>query len=275
MGDSQHRTVLWPRHRPGAERVGLSLPDDDAAALQRPARRGTNDSANETTTLPVVPLIAYVKDEDNFGKNREAVLDAMARLVNAGTVVAIKYAVVRPDPEDDPYLDGLLARVDRRRVISGMGERPAVAHFRHRGLPGFTTGSGSVAPSLSQSIFEAASRGDWAVAEDIRARFLPLEDVRDEWGPARVLHAAVEEAGLAATGPIPPFVTELDAGQRAEVRAVAQALAGAEALAQRGARCEPAPQDSGAAPQPSLVRRQGSALLRSSIAREADGLFGR
>jgi hypothetical protein len=51
-----------------------------------------------------------------------------------------------------------------------------------------------------------------------------------------VLHAAVEEARLAATGPIPPFVTELDAGQRAEVRTVAQTLAGAEALAQRGAR---------------------------------------
>jgi dihydrodipicolinate synthase/N-acetylneuraminate lyase len=93
-----------------------------------------------------------------------------------------------------------------------------------------------VAPSLSQSIFDAASRKDWTAAEEIRTRFLPLEDVRDEWGPARVLHAAVEEAGLAATGPIPPFVTELDAGQRAVVRAAAQALAGAEALAQRGAR---------------------------------------
>ena len=97
-----------------------------------------------------------------------------------------------------------------------MGERPAVAHLRHRGLPGFTTGSGSVAPSLSQSIFDAASRKDWTAAEDIRARFLPLEDVRDEWGPARVLHAAVEEAGLAATGPIPPFVTR--AGRRATRR---------------------------------------------------------
>jgi len=200
----------------------------DAAGLER--------GIGEIADAAGVPLIVYVKDEDNFGRNREAGLDAVARLVNAGTVVAIKYAVVRPDPQDDPYLDGLLARVDRRRVISGMGERPAVAHLRHRGLPGFTTGSGSVAPSLSQSIFDAASRRDWTVAEEIRARFLPLEDVRDEWGPARVLHAAVEEARLAATGPIPPFVTELDAGQRAEVRTVAQTLAGAEALAQRGAR---------------------------------------
>jgi dihydrodipicolinate synthase/N-acetylneuraminate lyase len=200
----------------------------DAAGLER--------GISEIADAAGVPLIVYVKDEDNFGRNREAGLDAVARLVNAGTVVAIKYAVVRPDPQDDPYLDGLLARVDRRRVISGMGERPAVAHLRHRGLPGFTPRTGPVPPSLSQSNFDAASRGDWTVAEDIRAGFLPLEDVRVAWGPARVLHAAVEEAGLAATGPIPPFMTELDTGQRAEVRTVAQALAGAEALAQRGAR---------------------------------------
>jgi 4-hydroxy-tetrahydrodipicolinate synthase len=200
----------------------------DAAGLER--------GISEIADAAGVPLIVYLKDEDNFGKNREAGLDAVARLVNAGTVVAIKYAVVRPDPLDDPYLDGLLARVDRRRVISGMGERPAVAHLRHRGLPGFTTGSGCLAPSLSQSIFEAASRGDWASADQTRAGFLPLEDIRDAWGPARVLHAAIEEAGLAVTGPIPPFVTELDAGQRAELRAVATELAGAEALAQRGAR---------------------------------------
>jgi 4-hydroxy-tetrahydrodipicolinate synthase len=200
----------------------------DAAGLER--------GINEIADAAGVPLIVYLKDEENFGKNREAGLDAVARLVNAGTVVAIKYAVVRPDPQDDAYLDGLLARVDRRRVISGMGERPAVAHLRYRSLPGFTTGSGSVAPSLSQAIFEAASGGHWPLAEDLRAGFLPLEDIRDAWGPARVLHAAVEEAGLAATGPIPPFVTELDTGQRADVRAAARALADAEALAQRGAR---------------------------------------
>lgn len=200
----------------------------DAAGLER--------GITEIADAAGVPLILYLKDEDNFGRNREAGLDAVARLVNASTILAIKYAVVRPDPADDPYLDGLLARVDRRRVISGMGERPAVVHLRQTGLPGFTTGSGSVAPSLSQSLFEAATRADWSSADAVRAQFLPLEDIRDAWGPARVLHAAVEEAGLAATGPIPPFVTELDAGQRAKVRAAARVLADAEALAHRGAR---------------------------------------
>ena len=43
---------------------------------------------------------------------------------------------------------------------------------------------------------------------------MPLEDLRDAWGPARVLHHATELAGIAPTGPIPPFVSPLDAGSR-------------------------------------------------------------
>src|SRR4029450_1257780 len=85
--------------------------------------------------------------------------DAIARLVSDGVVVAIKYAVVRQDPSTDAYLEGLLARVYRARVVSGMGERPAVQHMRQFGLPGFTTGSGCVAPSLSQAPFDAGTSG--------------------------------------------------------------------------------------------------------------------
>src|SRR5262249_48631237 len=146
-----------------------------------------------------VPLIVYLKDEDNFGRDRIAGLDAIARLVTSGAVCAIKYAVVRSDPANDPFLDALLERVDRRLVISGMGERPAVVHLRDRRLPGFTTGSGCVAPALSQSLFVAASAGDWTAAERLRSEFMRLEDVRDRLGPARVLHAAVDAAGIAAT----------------------------------------------------------------------------
>ena len=35
--------------------------------------------------------------------------------------------------------------LDRDRVISGMGERPAIVHMRDFGLSGFTTGSGCIA----------------------------------------------------------------------------------------------------------------------------------
>jgi dihydrodipicolinate synthase/N-acetylneuraminate lyase len=200
----------------------------DAAGLERGIR--------ELSDVAGMPVIAYVKEEDNFGRDRLAGLDALARLVESGVVCAIKYAVVRPDPADDSYLISLLQRVDRRRVISGMGERPAVVHVRDFRLPGFTTGSGCVAPALSQSIFSAASASDWSAAERTRAEFMPLEDVRDALGPARVLHAAVDAAGIAATGPIPPFVSPLDEEQQAQTRDAARALAEAESLHQRGAR---------------------------------------
>ena len=169
-------------------------------------------------------LMLYVKDEDNFGLNREAGLDALARLVDAGVCVAIKYAVVRKDPEQDAYLEALLTRVDRSIVISGIGERPAVTHMKLWQLPGFTTGSGCVAPALSHRIFEQCVVKDWVAAGETRSAFLALEDLRDELGPARVLHSAVELASIAQTGPVPPFISALSDAQQDRVASVARVL---------------------------------------------------
>jgi hypothetical protein len=58
----------------------------------------------------------------------------------------------------------------------------------------------------------------------LRHAFLPLEDQRDAWGPARVLHAALELAGVATTGGIPPFVTAISDRQRAELEPTSRAL---------------------------------------------------
>jgi dihydrodipicolinate synthase/N-acetylneuraminate lyase len=195
----------------------------DAAGLEA----GIRDFADAAG----VPVMAYLKDEANFGPDRDAGLDAVARLVDSGVCVAIKYAVVRNDPRHDDYLAGLLRRVDRSKVISGIGERPAIAHLRDWGLPGFTTGSGCVAPELSQALFEACGSGDFAKAEAVRSRFLPLEDLRDQWGPARVLHAAVELAGIARTGPIPPYQAPLAAERRVDVFASLAAFADSAAIA--------------------------------------------
>lgn len=170
------------------------------------------------------PLIVYLKDVNNFGGNLDAGLDAVARLVRDGVCIGIKYAVVRDNPGDDPYLEGLLKRVDRAHVISGIGERPAIAHMRGFQLPGFTTGSGCLAPGLSRALFEANRAGDYETAETIRGHFLPLEDLRDSWGPARVLHAATELAGIAATGPIPPYITGIGTTQLEQLKPVAKAL---------------------------------------------------
>jgi len=170
------------------------------------------------------PLILYLKSEDAFGADTEAGLDAVGRLIADGVAVAIKYAVVLDDPATDPYLEGLLRRVDRSRVVTGMGERPAIVHLRDFGLTGMTTGSGCIAPRHCQDFFDAANAGEWHSAETLRSIFMPLEDLRDAWGPARVLHAATELAGIAPTGPIPPYVAELEPGQIERLAPVARAL---------------------------------------------------
>jgi dihydrodipicolinate synthase/N-acetylneuraminate lyase len=138
---------------------------------------------------------------------------------------------VRENTTRDDYLDSLLKRVDRALVISGIGERPAVTHLREWKLPGFTTGSGCVAPHLSQELFASCARGDFNQAEELRAEFMALEDLRDAWGPARVLHAAVAEAQIAQTGKIPPFVSGLNQEQLQTLSSVARELFAANGLA--------------------------------------------
>ncbi len=216
FGRAIDQARLLRRH---AFRCAMMLPCSDPrdAAGMEAGLREIADAAG-------MPLIVYLKSEDGFGSDKDAGLDAVGRLVDSGVAVAIKYAVVLDDPGADPYLDGLLRRVDRSRVVSGMGERPAVVHLRDFGLGGLTTGSGCIAPRLTESLFEACGRKDWARAEALRARFMPLEDLRDAWGPARVLHHATELAGIASAGSIPPFVSPLAANQLTALAPVARTL---------------------------------------------------
>ena len=194
----------------------------DAGGLER----GYREIAEAADTK----LILYLKGEENFGKDKEAGLDSVARLIDDGVCIGIKYAVVRDDPARDAYLEDLLRRVDRKFVISGIGERPALAHLREWKLPGFTTGSGCVAPHASQLLYEACAEGDFQKGESLRSEFIPLEDLRDEWGPAKVLHAAVELAGIARTGPVPPFLSLATQEQMEIISPVAQTLLQRNAL---------------------------------------------
>jgi dihydrodipicolinate synthase/N-acetylneuraminate lyase len=188
--------------------------------------KGLEDGLRRFSDAAETPLIVYVKEENNFGGDLAAGMDAIGRLVKDGVCVGIKYAVVRKDPSVDAYLTGLLERVDKQFVISGIGERPAIVHTRQFQLAGFTSGSVCVAPGKTQAIFEALQAGDDAKAAAIREEFLPHEDLRDAWGPARVLHASMGLAGIAETGPIPPFVSALGPEQLAELGPVAVRLKG-------------------------------------------------
>ena len=104
----------------------MALPSgdpSDAVGLER----GLREFAERSGT----PLVLYLKDENNFGADKMAGLDAVARMLADGTCVWIKYAVVRSEPKQDSYLEALLSRVDKSRVVSGIGERPAVdSHAR-------------------------------------------------------------------------------------------------------------------------------------------------
>jgi dihydrodipicolinate synthase/N-acetylneuraminate lyase len=147
------------------------------------------------------PVIAYVKDEGYV----EAA--DMGRLVKDGAVCAIKYAIVRDNPKDDAFLSELVNCVDRGKIISGIGERPAIDHLTKFGLQAFTSGSVCVAPGLSMALLRAIKRNDLKEAERIRVLFIALEDQRDKHSPLRVLHDAVRLAGIANTGPMQPYLT--------------------------------------------------------------------
>ena len=164
------------------------------------------------------PIIAYVK---GLGYIEPATLGALAK---DGVICAIKYAIVRDDPAKDSYLDALVQHVDRSIIISGIGERPAVAHLRDFGLKSFTSGSVCVAPRGSTRILSLLKAKRYDEAMKVRAAYIPLEDQRDALGPIRVLHDAVTLAGIADMGPLLPMISNLDASERAAVEGPAKQL---------------------------------------------------
>ena len=155
------------------------------------------------------PVIVYLKAE-NFLTPAH-----VARLVNAGVVT---------DPTQDAFLRELLDRVDANLVVSGIGERPAVAHLRYFGLAGFTSGSVCIGPRGSTRLLATLKEKDWPTGEALRAAYLPLEDLRDAFSPIRVLHEAVTLAGIADMGPILPPLSNIDAEHHNAIRAAARAL---------------------------------------------------
>lgn len=165
------------------------------------------------------PVVAYIKSE-GFVDPKD-----LASVLADGVVCSVKYAVVRDDPAKDDYLRALVDACGTERLVSGIGERPAIVHMADFALTGFTSGSVCVAPDLSTAMLHALKAGDITRAEELREAFLPLEDLRDGFSPLTVLHAAVEEAEIAVTGPLIPFLSNLeDAEMLAEIRRAAVAL---------------------------------------------------
>jgi dihydrodipicolinate synthase/N-acetylneuraminate lyase len=109
-------------------------------------------------------------------------------------------------------------------IVSGIGERPVIDHFRGFGLTSFTSGSVCVAPVASTAILHALQAGEDGRAAQLREAFLPLEDLRDGISPMRVLHEAVRLAGIADSGPVLPLLSNIEDQDRPAVERAAKAL---------------------------------------------------
>ena len=164
------------------------------------------------------PIVLYIKFEGYLKPE-----DAQA-LVDDGVVNWIKYAIVRDDPAQDDYLRELVDRVDRQIIVSGIGEQPAIAHLDDFGVNSFTSGCVCIAPSLSMKMLQALKANEIESAEAVRRIFAPLEDLRNDINPIRVLHEAVAAADIANTGPILPLLHSVDGDNHNKIAKAAKEL---------------------------------------------------
>jgi len=63
---------------------------------------------------------------------------------------------------------------------------------------------------MSAGMLRALKAGRADEAARLQRHFLPLEDLRDAHSPLRILHAAVDLAGIAPTGPLLPFLSNIE-----------------------------------------------------------------
>jgi dihydrodipicolinate synthase/N-acetylneuraminate lyase len=169
------------------------------------------------------PAVVYIKNEPYLKP------ETLKALVDEGRVASVKYAVVRDDPAKDDYLTALCQAVDKKYLVSGIGERPAITHLRDFGITSFTSGSVCLAPAGSMKLLELLKAKRYDEAEQVRATYIPFEDCRDGISPIRVLHDGVTLAGIADMGPMLPMITGLVDTEKTRVLPVAKALAAANA----------------------------------------------
>ncbi len=176
-----------------------------------------------------LPVIIYIKTADYLPP---AVL---AKMGQSGELLAIKYAVPRPDYRVDPYLSAILEGFDAKRVVSGFGEPPALPHLEAFNLAAFTAGCVCIAPAISMQLLRSMQRRDFAAAATQMAAVQPLEALREKHNAIRTLHEAVTLSGVADMGPMLPLLSNLDASLHPAIKSAALDLL-AQEMAFRGAK---------------------------------------
>ncbi|WP_192937504.1 dihydrodipicolinate synthase family protein [Sinorhizobium medicae] len=168
-------------------------------------------------------LVLYLKRENYVDP------DELGRLVSEGAVDFVKYAVERPDPAQDAYLDAIIAAIGKDRMASGMGETPIHDHLGGRSLTTYTSGAVCIAPSAAMELLRLYKAGRGAEAFELSRPFLEFEKVRAELGGLQVLHDGMRLAGIADTGPLMPMISNLNAEKLGPVGVAVKALQVAEA----------------------------------------------
>src|SRR5207253_2417201 len=86
--------------------------------------RGVESGIRRFVEAAGIPALLYLKNDGYID------VEDVAKLAESGTLSGIKYAIVRDNPANDPYLKKLCEHVDHRLIISGLGEQPAIVHMR-------------------------------------------------------------------------------------------------------------------------------------------------
>ncbi len=110
-------------------------------------------------------IVLYIKHDGMID------VETVQRLTSDGLISWIKYAIVREDPRQDPFLRSLVESVGVGRVVSGIGEQPAIVHLRDFGLMSFTSGCVCIAPAFSMAMLRAIQRKAFSASERIREQF--------------------------------------------------------------------------------------------------------
>lgn len=184
---------------------------------------GVAEGISRFVDSAAMPVTLYIKSEQYID------LDTLQALVESNKVLCVKYAVVRHNPNDDPFLKAMIDRISSSRIVSGMGERPVLSHLGHFGLSSFTTGSGCIAPKACMALLRALQRLEITEAQRLYDLFLPLETLRDSVSLIRVLHDAVTWAGVADMGAQLPLLSPSPPELRGEIEAAAKQLLAADA----------------------------------------------
>ncbi|HEY0983023.1 MULTISPECIES: dihydrodipicolinate synthase family protein [unclassified Schlesneria] len=192
-------------------------------AMLLPSRDGTTPAGIASGMKRFVdrierPAVLYLKHEEMVD------VGTVVQMFKDGLISWIKYAIVRKDTLNDPFLSGLIDAIGPTLIVSGMGEQPAAVHLRHFHLAGFTSGCVCIAPRLSTNMLRALQARDDETAERIRQQFVPLESLRDSINPVRVLHDAVSLCGVSQTGPITPFLSPTKESDQAAIKGAAEEL---------------------------------------------------